>query len=148
MKTKFGRVIDVGIRRLGQLWVGLTDGYKATREVSLGGAEHTVTCSITADKDTGVPIFQCQLDEVPMGIHRSTNATTVMKKALEPLGKFAGNLTGKKFFGLENAKVKVLVENAPEEVLELSNAAEEPSLEGEDSLTFYNSIFFDARSIF
>ena len=94
MKTKFGDVIHVGVRRVGEPREGLTDGYRATREITKDGEVHTVTCTITAGKDTGAPIFQCQLGDLPMGIHRSTNPTTVTKKALEPLGKFVGNLTG------------------------------------------------------
>ena len=74
MKSIFDKVISVGHRVDGTLWEGITDGYTASREITMDdGINPVITCSVRADGEK--PLFMCGEERS----YHSGNATTVMK---------------------------------------------------------------------
>ena len=63
------------------------------------GIIHVIPCSVRADGEK--PLFMCSIDGKERSNH-SDNATTLTKAVLKSISaKFTGNMTGKKFFGLQ-----------------------------------------------
>ena len=49
MKTEFERVVQIGLKRVGPLWDGLTDGFHSLRKVFAEKKEYIISCKIMSD---------------------------------------------------------------------------------------------------
>ena len=115
MKTEFERVVQIGQKRVGPLWDGLTDGFHSLRKVFAENKEYIISCKITSD-DGNRPKFVCEVtdDRNLLQTVSSLASTTAMKAALALINvSDTGNMSGLKFFGLKLKFVSQRVREAP-----------------------------------
>ena len=85
----FGGVEIVGSTMPGAAWSGITNGFKATRQVYKDdGVVHTITCSITTNK-MNQPLYRCAADGGKM--YSCTKSTTVAKEVMRGIGSELNN---------------------------------------------------------